>query len=77
MALTVLSFIFATLFSVVVMAINVINENPFKLTLRGRRVLFAFAFVIGIVISQYVFHAEWNCDLRSNSTTTTCTLTWK
>jgi hypothetical protein len=77
MAIIVLSFIYALFFSVAILATNTINGNPFRLTLRGRRVTFVFALLVGFIIAQYTLHIEWNCDLRPNHTQTSCEVAWK
>ena len=77
MAEIVLSVIFAFIFAVAILATNTLNENPFRLTLLGRRVLFIIALVIGFGIGQYTLHIQWNCDLRPQSTQTTCEVEWK
>jgi len=73
----ILSSIFALIFAVAILATNTLNENPFKLTLRGRRVAFIFAILVGFLLSKPVFHIQWNCDLRANATTSECKVNWK
>lgn len=73
----ILGIIFALFFSVAILATNTLNENPFKLTLRGRRVAFISAFVGGFLLAQPVFHIQWDCDLRPSATTTECKVAWK
>ena len=73
----ILSSIFALIFAVAILATNTINENPFKLSLRGRRVAFIFAILIGFLLSKLVFHIQWDCDLRPNANSTDCKLIWK
>jgi hypothetical protein len=77
MAEVILSVIFALVFAVVILATNTLNENPFKLTLRGRRVFFISALIGGYLLAQPVLHIQWNCDLRPNSTATKCEVVWK
>jgi uncharacterized membrane protein YbhN (UPF0104 family) len=77
MAEVILSSIFALIFAVAILATNTVNENPFKLSLRGRRVAFIFAIVAGFLLSKPVFHIQWDCDLRPNATSTECKVTWK
>ena len=77
MAEVILSSIFALIFAVAILATNTVNENPFRLTLRGRRVAFIFAIAIGFLLSKPVFHIQWDCDLRANATTTECKVIWK
>ena len=76
MAEIVLSVIFAFIFAVAMLATNTLNENPLKLTLRGRRVLFISALIGGFLLSQVTLHIQWNCDLRANATTTECKVSW-
>jgi hypothetical protein len=77
MAEVILSSIFALIFAVAILATNTVNENPFKLSLRGRRVAFIFAIVVGFLLSKPVFHIQWDCDLRPNATSTECKVIWK
>ena len=76
MAEIVLSVFIAFILAITVMGINTVNENPFKLTLRGRRVLFVSALVVGYLFAQPVLHIQWDCDLRPNATTTQCKVNW-
>ena len=77
MAEIVLSVIFSLIFAVIILTANTLNGNPFKLTLRGRRVFFIFALIVGFGISQYTLHIQWNCDLRPQNTQTKCEVAWK
>ena len=77
MAEFILGVIYAFIFAVIISAVNMINGNPKRLTLRGRRVLFSIALVIGFAMAQYVLHIQWNCDLRPQSTNATCAVAWK
>jgi hypothetical protein len=55
MAEVILSVIFAFIFAVAILATNTLNDNPLKLTLRGRRVLFIFAHLTSVEkISSYL-----------------------
>ena len=76
MAEVILSVIFALIFAVAILATNTLNENPFRLTLRGRRVFFIFALIGGFLLAQPVLHIQWDCDLRANATTTECKVRW-
>ena len=71
--------IFTTIFSLVIavsaLSINAISNNPYKLTLRGRRTLFIIALIVGAVIAQPVMHLYWDCDLRAGATTQ-CKIGW-
>ena len=61
----VFSFIFAASIALTIKA----NGNPSHLTLRGRRVVFVFSFIIGFAIALFVTHFNVDCDLRSGATT--------
>lgn len=67
--------LFAIFFGGVVLYINKINENPARLSLRGRRVLFVISIIIGFAIALFVTHFNVNCDLRSGATTP-CHVGW-
>lgn len=47
------------LIAAVISRTNKLNGNPHKLTLRGRRVLFVVAFLIGLLINQIALHLYW------------------
>lgn len=53
----------------------VVKENEYKLTLRGRRVVFFFALILGLLIAQFVMHFYVDCDLRAGATTP-CQIGW-
>jgi Na+/H+ antiporter NhaC len=72
---TVFIVIFATTFGGLVLAINALHDNPFRLTLRGRRVLFAVSIIAGLLMYFFVSHFNVDCDLRSNANTP-CVIGW-
>ena len=53
--------LYAIFFSACFLRINKLNENPHRLTVRGKRVLFAVLFVVGLVL----VHAILNLNLLS------------
>ena len=57
----------------VVMALFVKQEK--HITLRGRRVAFFIALVVGFVMAQFVMHFYVDCDLRAGATTP-CQIGW-
>lgn len=66
---------FSLFFAVTVTYVNKLNGNPHKLTLRGKRWLFAVSVVCGMVIGSIAIHFYVNCDLtQANST---CQATWR
>jgi hypothetical protein len=74
-----ISFIFCTLYALffggLVAYLNEANGNPAKLTLRGKRVVFATAIIIGFILCYITFHFQINCDLRAGATTA-CSIAW-
>lgn len=63
---------YATAFAVVI-ALLVKQEK--YVTLRGRRVAFFIALVVGFVMAQFVMHFYVDCDLRAGATTP-CQIGW-
>jgi len=63
---------YATAFAVVIALL--IKQEKY-VTLRGRRVAFFVALVVGFVIAQFVMHFYVDCDLRAGATTP-CTIGW-
>jgi hypothetical protein len=72
---TVFIFFFATSFGAMVLAINSLHDNPFRLTLRGRRILFILSVISGLLMYYFVAHFNVDCDLRSNATKP-CVIGW-
>lgn len=50
------------LIAAVISYTNKANGNPYKLTLRGKRVLFVMAFLLGLLINQIALHLYWTGD---------------
>lgn len=66
---------FSIFFAITVTFVNQLNGNPYQLTLRGKRVLFAVSVVCGIVLGSIAIHFYVDCDLtQANST---CQATWQ
>jgi hypothetical protein len=63
---------YATVFAVVV-AFFVKQEK--YVTLRGRRVAFFIALLVGFVMAQFIMHFYVDCDLRAGATTP-CQIGW-
>jgi hypothetical protein len=47
---------------VIALLTNKVNGNPYKLTLRGKRLLFIVAFLIGLLINQIALNLYWTGD---------------
>jgi hypothetical protein len=54
--------------------LRTLNENPNKLTLRGRRVAFVVACLFGLIIYQITIHLYVVCDLTIKNSP--CTIGW-
>lgn len=64
----------------IVLAIGVLlvikfNNNPYKLTVRGKRFVFVCFLLVGYLMAQVLLHIEVSCDLRPNSNTP-CIVRW-
>lgn len=68
---TVLGISFSLFTATSVLTLNTLNSNPLKLTLRGRRVLFAIAILGGFLLYQFAIHFFWYCNEIG------CTIEWK
>lgn len=71
----ILSVLFAIFFGGLVSYTNEKNGNPHHLTLRGKRVVFATAIVMGFLFYLVATHFYINCDLRTGAHTT-CSIWW-
>lgn len=72
----ILFYLFSSLFyAVTISRLMVITDNPFNLTLRGRRVAFVFLLILGFAIGVFVSHWYVDCDLRAGATTP-CVAGW-
>jgi uncharacterized membrane protein YczE len=70
-----ISAIFFSLFFGTSMAVlRTLNGNPNKLTLRGRRVAFVVACLIGFIIYQIAIRLYVDCDLTTNNSP--CNIGW-
>jgi hypothetical protein len=67
--------LFAIFFGATVLYIIKINENPARLTLRGKRVVFVISLIIGFALALFVTHFNVDCDLRTGATTA-CHVGW-
>lgn len=68
---TVLGTLFSLSIAISVLTLNTLNENPLKLSLRGRRLLFVVAFLFGILLYQFAIHFFWYCNESE------CIIEWK
>lgn len=68
---TVLGTLFSLSIAISVLTVNTLNENPLKLSLRGRRLLFVVAFLFGILLYQFAIHFFWYCNESE------CIIEWK
>lgn len=57
-----ITILFSLSLGVIALLTNKLNGNPYKLTLRGRRILFIVAFAIGLLINQIAIHLYWTGD---------------
>lgn len=69
-----ISNLFGVLFSIFTAVIVLLtiksNDNPSKLTIRGKRVVFALALVGGFFLYQFAIHFYWTCE------PTGCQIAW-
>jgi len=63
--------LFSLFFAISVLTINTVNQNPLKLTIRGKRVLFAIAILGGLLLYQFAIHFFWYCNESG------CIIEWK
>jgi hypothetical protein len=75
MIIYLLCITYAIFFGALVAWLNQANGNPANLTLRGRRVVFVVAIIIGFVLAYITFNINVNCDLRQGATTA-CVISW-
>lgn len=68
---TVLGTLFSLSIAISVLILNTLNENPLKLTVRGKRLLFIVAFLFGILLYQFAIHFFWYCNESE------CIIEWK
>jgi len=54
--------LFSLLIAVIVLLTIKFNDNPTKLTFRGKRIVFALALVGGFFLYQFAIHFYWTCD---------------
>jgi len=71
----ILSVLFAIFFGGLISYVNEKNGNPHHLTLRGKRVVFATAIVMGFLFYLVATHFYLTCDLRTNATGV-CRISW-
>jgi hypothetical protein len=57
---TAVSIIFALAIGVITLFTIKANGNPSQLTVRGKRVVFALAFVFGLFLYQIATHLYWD-----------------
>ena len=57
---TVIAVLFGISMGVITLLTIKFNGNPSQLTMRGKRVVFALAFVGGLVLHQVSIHLYWN-----------------
>ena len=63
---TALCFIFATAIACGVLIVIKLNGNPNKLTVRGKRFVFAISLIAGSLVFQTAISFNVDCDLRNN-----------
>lgn len=69
MIMYLLCFIYAIFFGGLTAWLNQANGNPANLTLRGRRVVFAIAIIIGFFLAYIALNINVGCDLRTGANT--------
>jgi hypothetical protein len=62
--------LFSILMAVIVLLTIKSNDNPSKLTIRGKRIVFVLALFGGFFIYQFAIHFYWTCD------ETGCQIAW-
>lgn len=56
---TLIGILFSLILAVIVLFVNKFNDNPYNLTIRGKRVVFVLAFLLGLFINQVAVHLYW------------------
>jgi hypothetical protein len=59
---SIIGILFSVSVGVIALLTNKVNGNPYKLTLRGKRLLFIVAFLIGLLINQIALNLYWTGD---------------
>ena len=59
---SIIGILFSVSVGVIALLTNKANGNPYKLTLRGKRLLFIVAFLIGLLINQIALNLYWTGD---------------
>lgn len=53
------------------------ESNSIRLTLRGKIVLAVFLYILSVIVIQFAFHFNVDCDLRPNMLHTPCYVWWE
>lgn len=53
---------FSLSLGVIALLVNKSNGNPYKLTTRGKRIVFILAFIIGLLLNQVMLNLYWTGD---------------
>lgn len=59
---SIIGILFSVSVGVIALLTNKANGNPYQLTLRGKRLLFIVAFLIGLLINQIALNLYWTGD---------------
>jgi hypothetical protein len=59
---SIIGILFSVSVGVIALLTNKANGNPSQLTLRGKRLLFIVAFLIGLLINQIALNLYWTGD---------------
>lgn len=59
---SIIGILFSVSVGVIALLTNKANGNPSQLTLRGKRLLFIVAFLIGLLINQIALNLYWTND---------------
>lgn len=59
---SIIGILFSVSVGVIALLTNKVNGNPSQLTLRGKRLLFIVAFLIGLLINQIALNLYWTGD---------------
>ena len=59
---SIIGILFSVSVGVIALLTNKANGNPSQLTLRGKRLLFIVAFLIGLLINEIALNLYWTGD---------------
>lgn len=53
------------------------ESKSIRLTMKGKFVLVVFLYILAVIITQFTFHFNVDCDLRPNILHTPCYVWWE